>query len=329
MHHHLDACRTEVAFDTTRKAEAIAASLVARPIPGVHLEEPVPLTRAQLLAVHDAAYVDAVLTGTPRELATSNELPGWDAGLARSVLATNGGVLAAARHAVAHRTISGSLSSGLHHARRDRGAGYCTFNGLALAALDAVGRGARRVLVLDVDAHCGGGTASILSELAGARRIEQARIEQARIEQARIEQARIEQVDVSVDPYDTYDAALASAMPAFSARRTMATADDYLDTIVAELDRIADPGSIDLVLHNAGMDPHHGCEGGLEGIDAGVLAARERLVFDWIVRHRLPTAWVLAGGYTNRIPMAELVDLHRLTVEAAATAVRRFGPAPS
>ena len=314
MHHHPDACRTEVAFDTTRKAEAIAASLVARPIPGVHLVEPVPLARAQLLAVHDAAYVDAVLTGTPRELATSNELPGWDAGLARSVLATNGGVLAAARHAFAHRTISGSLSSGLHHARRDRGAGYCTFNGLALAALDAVGRGARRVLVLDVDAHCGGGTASILSELAGARRIEQ---------------ARIEQVDVSVDLYDTYDAALASAMPAFSARRTMATADDYLDTIVAELDRIADPGSIDLVLHNAGMDPHHGCEGGLEGIDAGMLAARERLVFDWIVRHRLPTAWVLAGGYTNRIPMAELVDLHRLTVEAAATAVRRFGPAPS
>lgn len=114
---HRDACRTDVAFDTTRKADAIAASLVARPIPHVRLVEPAPLTRAEVLAVHDADDVDAVLTGEPRALARSNELPGWDAGLARSVLATNRGVVAAARHAVANRTISRTLSSGLHHAR--------------------------------------------------------------------------------------------------------------------------------------------------------------------------------------------------------------------
>ena len=71
-------CDTTVAFDTTRKAAAIAASLDRQPIRHVRLVEPVPVTREQLLAVHSRAYVDAVLTGEPRALAVSNELPGWD-----------------------------------------------------------------------------------------------------------------------------------------------------------------------------------------------------------------------------------------------------------
>ena len=53
---------------------------------------------------------------------------------------------------------AGALASGLHHARRSHGAGFCTFNGLALATIAAIDAGARRVLVLDLDAHCGGGT---------------------------------------------------------------------------------------------------------------------------------------------------------------------------
>ena len=290
VYFHPDYCDTEVAFDTTRKAAAIARSLADRPIDGVELLAPEPVTRAQLLAVHDEAYIDAVLTGRPRELAVSNELPGWDTGLARAVVASSGGVLAAARHAVAEHTIAGSLSSGLHHARRHSGSGYCTFNGLALAAVDAIDRGARRVLVLDVDAHCGGGTAGIVTGLPG-----------------------IEQLDVSVDPFDTY-------APSANTRLVMTDADAMLDTLAAELARVEDASTIDLVLHNAGMDPHHGCEGGAAGIDATVLGERERIVFDWVAAHRLPTAWVLAGGYTNRISMDELVDLHRLTISAAAAA---------
>jgi len=294
VHFHPHYCATDVAFDTTRKAAAIARSLVERPIAGVELVQPEPLTREQLLTVHSEAYVDAVLTGEPRELALTNELPGWDAGLARAVSASNGGVLAAARYAVAQRTIAGSLSSGLHHARREAGAGYCTFNGLAIAAVDAIARGARRVLVLDVDAHCGGGTASIIGGTAGII-------------------GGIEQLDVSVDPFDTYE-------PPPNVRLVMSDTDRLLATVRAELARVEQPSTIDLVLHNAGMDPHHGCEGGLPGIDAAVLGERERIVFEWIAAHRLPAAWVLAGGYTNRISMGELVELHRLTISAAALA---------
>ena len=146
-------------FDTTRKAKWIADSLAESPISGIGLLEPRPMTREQVAQVHDAHYVRAVETGAPRELAESQGFQ-WDAGLWPMVLASNGGAVAAALAAL-EDGVAGSLSSGLHHARRGRGAGFCTFNGLVMAAREALTAGARSVLVLDLDAHCGGGTRSM------------------------------------------------------------------------------------------------------------------------------------------------------------------------
>src|SRR6516225_1170201 len=98
------------------------------------------------------------------------------------VCASNGGVIAAAIDALRTRCVSGSLSSGLHHARRARGAGFCTFNGLVLAARAALDAGARTVLILDLDAHCGGGTHELIRD-----------------------DERIWQMDVSVDAFDRYE----------------------------------------------------------------------------------------------------------------------------
>jgi acetoin utilization deacetylase AcuC-like enzyme len=150
------------AFDTTRKATWIADSLAESPISGIELLEPAPLTRSQLAQVHDANYIRAVETGVPRELAESQGFP-WDGELWPMVLSSNGGAVAAGLAALEHG-VAGSLSSGLHHARRERGAGFCTFNGLVIAAREALTAGARSVLILDLDAHCGGGTRSMIQD---------------------------------------------------------------------------------------------------------------------------------------------------------------------
>ncbi len=291
VHYSRAYCDTKVAFDTTRKAQAIAQSMIDQPIRRARLVEPEPVTREQLEAVHHPAYVDAVLTGEPRPLALTNDLPGWDEGLSRAVCASTGGVRAAALHALEHHTIAGSLSSGLHHARFASGWGYCTVNGLALAARSALDAGARRVLILDLDAHCGGGTADLVMDYDG-----------------------VEQVDVSVDPFDYYG-------HHDRARLVLTDGPRYLHTVQHTLDEIERPHTIDLVLYNAGMDPHERCEGGAPGINALTLDRRERMVFGWLERHRLPAAWVLAGGYTNQMSMDELVNLHRLTIGAAARSV--------
>lgn len=277
------------AFDTTRKASLIADSLVADPIRGVELAAPTPLGFDQVAEVHDPAYVRAVETGEPRSLAESQGFP-WDPGLGEMVRATNGGAVDAALEALRSGS-SGSLSSGLHHARRDRGAGFCTFNGLVLAARAALGSDAGNVLLLDLDAHCGGGTASLI---AGA--------------------PRIRQLDVSTSGFDAYESTEQARL------RIIGHASEYLPTIEQELANLAAEGpAFALCLYNAGVDPFEGCDiGGLAGVTEEMLAVRDRMVFEWCRQRDIAIAFVLAGGYVGaRLPADTLVRLHRGTMMAA------------
>ena len=50
-----------------------------------------------------------------------------------------------------------------HHATRDRAMGFCYFNNIAVAALDALENGAHRVAIWDFDAHHGNGTEAIVA----------------------------------------------------------------------------------------------------------------------------------------------------------------------
>jgi acetoin utilization deacetylase AcuC-like enzyme len=278
------------AFDTTRKAQWIAESLSASDIAGIKLVEPAPLSRDQVIKVHDARYVQAIETGLPRDLADSQGFT-WDAGLWPMVLSSNGGVIAAARFAL-ERGVAGSLSSGLHHARYCKGLGFCTFNGLVIAACEALGAGAKSVLILDLDAHCGGGTASLIAR-----------------------NERLWQIDVSVSPYDSYPASERLSLD------VVEEAADYIPTIQLRLSEADRRGlDFDLCLYNAGMDPFEDCSiGGKAGITREVLAQREQLVFEWCSRRKLPIAFVIAGGYVSRrLDRQALVELHRLTLISAA-----------
>ena len=278
-------------FDTTRKAGWIAKSLEDDPIDGIEIQSPKSLSAELVSIVHDPAYVRAVETGEPRSLAESQGFP-WDPGIWTMVAASTGGAASAALAALRSRESAGSLSGGLHHARRDRGAGFCTFNGLVLASAAAIEAGAESVLILDLDAHCGGGTHSLIKD-----------------------NPKLWQLDVSVDRFDHYT-------PSERITLTLVTkADDYLPTIDRELNTLERTAPrFDLCIYNAGMDPYEGCDiGGLKGITPTILAHREMMVFEWCLRRRIPVAFVIAGGYVgDRLSQEELVLLHRFTIEAAA-----------
>jgi acetoin utilization deacetylase AcuC-like enzyme len=274
-------------FETTRKARWVAQSLSARPLGGLRLSPNALLSATELERVHDPAYVAAVRTGEPRALAQSQGFD-WDPELWTMVRASNGGAVAAARAAL-NSGRAGALASGLHHARRSHGAGFCTFNGLALAALAALDAGAKRVLILDLDAHCGGGT----DELVGRH-------------------PSIRIADIAVDSFDRYDPAPGNTL------ELVGDATTYLPTLRRRHEVLASE-DFGLVLYNAGMDPHQHCPvGGLAGIDELVLAQRERIVFEWCRQRKLPVAFVLAGGYIGpKLSQDKLVALHRMTLSAA------------
>jgi acetoin utilization deacetylase AcuC-like enzyme len=277
-------------FDTMRKSGWVAESLVSSPIEGVEIVAPKSLEFDEIAAVHDPAYVTAVQAGEPSDLAESQGFT-WDPGMWRSVTASTGGVVAAAIEAMSNG-VSGSLSGGLHHAHRARGSGFCTFNGLAIAAKAALANGAESVLIIDVDAHCGGGTHSLIKD-----------------------DARIRQMDVSVNSFDHYDPSGANTLDMVS------DAEEYLRTIADRLSEF-DRGDWKprLCLYNSGMDPDERCGiGGLSGLNGEILHGREEMVFKWFVERGIPIAFVLAGGYIGgRLSRDELVSLHRMTIEASS-----------
>jgi acetoin utilization deacetylase AcuC-like enzyme len=290
LYYSTDYVRAKHDFDTTRKSQWIADSLETNPILNVRLAVPKPATEQELNTIHDPLYVSAVKTGKPRRLAESQGFA-WDECLYEAVCASTGGAVSAAIGAL-YQKVSGSLSSGLHHARKARGRGNCTFNGLALAACAAKQHGAKSVLILDTDAHCGGGTHSLLRTTSGVRH-----------------------ADIATNIYDAYLPCSGNML------RLILRAGSYLATLTQLLNRLEGADTpFDLCIYNAGMDSYEGCgTGGLRGISFDILKERERMVFSWCLRHSIPIAFVIAGGYIGpRLDKETLVALHRLTIEHAA-----------
>lgn len=288
--HDDEASSTRIPFDTLVKAGAVRRWLDLHLAGRVAIVRPERVTTPELARTHSRAYLAALQRGVPEHLAASNGL-GWDDGLWNSVVVSTSAVRTAALVAWQRGTVTGASSSGLHHARRGEGAGYCTLNGLVVAARAVLAAGAVRVLVLDLDAHCGGGTASLIDGVPG-----------------------IEQVDVSVVSFDSYE-------PRDDARLWLVDADEYLPTVQAALESVVDPTTVDLVLYNAGMDPHEDA-GGVTGIDSDMLRVRDRMVMEWAEEHGLPLAFVLAGGYAvGGRSIDEVAALHGITFEEAVRSV--------
>lgn len=163
-------------FDTTRKAGWVAENLIDNPLPGVLLDRPRKASVKEVSLVHSEDYLAALKMGFPADLANSANIA-WDKHTFSRALSTCGGMLTAGRSAL-KSGVSGCLASGFHHARRDEGCGYCTLNGLAVSAY-ALAESCKHILIIDLDAHCGGGTHSLI-----------------------MHHTRLWQIDVSVNDYD-------------------------------------------------------------------------------------------------------------------------------
>ena len=275
-------------LETVRKADEVAKRILEQ-FPEIKLVSPEPVTVEQLLLAHAVEYIKAFLSGEPYHVASA-ALGEWSEEVVASVLASTGGVIAAALAALKSGR-AGSLSSGLHHAKSDHGAGFCTINGLAIAALVALQNGAKSVGILDIDAHCGGGTFDILGD-----------------------NPLIRIGDVSTNGYDAWR----SGQERHKLEITT-DPDTYLDVIAEMLEHI---GSVDLLLLNAGMDPAEGgSAGSTRGFTSELLEQRELLVAEWCERTNTPVAFVLAGGYVgSNLTLGGVADLHMHTVAAIAGA---------
>jgi acetoin utilization deacetylase AcuC-like enzyme len=256
-------------METTQKNHWIANRIKEN---GGTLSIPAPITQDELNAFLDHDYVASLFNLTLRSSAFGTV---WTDNLLRSVTHSNGGVRDAVLAAL-QEGCAGSLSSGLHHAGYDYGKGFCQVNGLAGAALIAKQKG-KRVGILDVDAHCGGGTFKILGHLD------------------------IPIADISTSTYDTWTPSQNIQLLEY------ADQSDYLSQVQVALDHLK-ACDVDFIMHNAGMDPS------LDGISKATLDQREEMIAQWCKDNKIGVCWVLAGGYlSSNITEKDLVDMHYST----------------
>jgi acetoin utilization deacetylase AcuC-like enzyme len=119
-----------------------------------------PVTKEQLYLVHDSNYVDDILN-----CRIENGFENKSEEIAQSLLWTNGSFVSAARFSAINKISTVSPTSGFHHACYNKAMGFCTFNGLVLAAaLLKQENLVERVGIVDIDMHYGNGTDDILQK---------------------------------------------------------------------------------------------------------------------------------------------------------------------
>jgi|GEM_PF-24481 len=270
---------------------------------------PDPMPRNWLEAVHCPDYVEQVFTAAvPREKERRIGFPVTER-ISSRVQHTNGGTWLAAKLAMEHGFAANS-AAGSHHALHDTGAGYCVFNDLAVAANRLLAEGdAKRVLIVDCDVHQGDGTASLM---AGREDVFTLSFHAEKNFPAR--KAR-----------STQDVALPDGMGD----------EDYLEILDHHLPSIMTSFAPDLVLYQAGVDPHEDDKLGRLALSDAGLVARDRYVLGQARKNGIPIASALGGGYgvdqrkvaarharsmlAMAFPLAHLDELKR--VEAIFTGV--------
>lgn len=248
---------------------------------------PEPATYAEFCLAHDPKHVEDVLL-----CRKSNGFGSRSPEVSRSLPWTTGSLLSAARHALrVGAPVVVSPTSGFHHAGPRKCEGFCTFNGLMVTVLAVRVREdgtLRRIGIIDCDEHYGNGTADIIEEHSLQDTV----------------------------PHYTY-----GSEDLWRNRRDAEAWLARLPGIVAAF------RGCDLVLYQAGADPHEN-----DPFSRGILSnehlyQRDLIVFRGLKALGVPVVWNLAGGYQE--PLRRVLDIHDNTMRACVEVYGTGSAAPA
>ncbi|XP_071544838.1 uncharacterized protein SYNPCC7002_A1628-like [Panulirus ornatus] len=240
-------------------------------------------------SVHSKCYVKNFFDGqTSRE---EQRITGfeWTRGLASRVRYETGGTILAAKLCL-ERGLACSTGGGTHHAFPGHGSGYCLINDLAVAAHNLIHCGlATKVLIVDLDVHQGDGTA----------------------------------FSVFQDRPDIFTLSF-HCQNNFPLRKQKSDLDvglqtgigdnEYIKILSDYLPAVLDSFHPDIILYDAGVDPHHKDQlGKLKLSDKGLLK-RDTYVLKSAICCGIPIATVIGGGYDD---IMELSARHTIIHRAA------------
>jgi acetoin utilization deacetylase AcuC-like enzyme len=252
--------------------------------------------RAWLEEVHTVTYVQTFFEGNIDPKAQRRIGLPWSPGLVKRTCAAVGGTILTARLALQYG-LACNTAGGTHHAFPDFGSGFCVFNDLAVATRIVQNEQlANKVLILDLDVHQGDGTAAIFQD--------DDTVFTFSMHCQKNFPFHKQQSDLDIPlPEGLTDAA-------------------YLRTLATHLPQVLGFFKPDLVLYDAGVDPHQADRlGKLALTDVG-LYQRDKLVLETCLKQGYPVATVVGGGYDR--DLTALSYRHILLHRAASELYRRI-----
>ncbi len=246
--------------------------------------------------VHTPEYVQAYCDGTLDAKAQRRIGLPWSEALVNRTCVAVGGTILTAQLALAHG-LACNTAGGTHHAFPSYGSGFCIFNDLAIACrvlqqLNLV----QKVLIIDLDVHQGDGTAFIFQDDDSVFTFSM----HCEVNFPGTKQTS--DLDVPL-PVGMEDQA-------------------YLETLAFYLPDLLANVKPDLVLYDAGVDPHAGDRlGKLALTDTGIFR-REMQVLSTCIAAGYPVACVIGGGYAD--DLKSLVWRHSLLHRAASEVYQQY-----
>jgi acetoin utilization deacetylase AcuC-like enzyme len=126
-------------------------------------DEPLKPGLEQLERAHSPVFIDRIKSAAED---FDGDTPAHR-GIHEHALRSVGGALRALAAARKGETAFSLLRPPGHHATRDHAMGFCYFNSIAIAALEALADGMKKVAVFDFDVHHGNGTEAIFMNRPG------------------------------------------------------------------------------------------------------------------------------------------------------------------
>ncbi|XP_071847305.1 uncharacterized protein SYNPCC7002_A1628-like isoform X2 [Apostichopus japonicus] len=254
--------------------------------------KPQKVSEETVHTVHTEEYISKFFNGTTSD--KEQRITGfkWSSGLVKRCRYETGGTILASEIALS-RGLASSTGGGTHHAFPSHGAGFCLINDMAVAARHLIKKSkAEKVLLVDLDVHQGDGSADIFKDDPSVFTLS---VHCGKNYPARKQSSDL---DVSVD---------------------VGMGDkDYLAVVKEHLPWILDTFRPDLVIYDAGVDPHLKDDLGKLNLTDQGLFDRDYWVMDYMVKRGYPCSTVIGGGYSKDID--ELALRHSI-VHRAATKV--------
>ena len=259
-----------------------------------HTPEPPPTNWIEL--VHTPEYVQAYREGTLDSKAQRRIGLPWSPALVNRTCTAVGGTILTAQLALKYG-LACNTAGGTHHAFPSYGSGFCIFNDLAISArvLQQLGL-AQKILILDLDVHQGDGTAFIFQDDSSVFTFSM----HCEVNFPGTKQKSDLDIPLPVGMDD----------------------DAYLQTLAKYLPDLLSEIQPDLILYDAGVDPHASDRlGKLALTDTGIYR-REMQVLTTCVAAGYPVASVIGGGYAEDLDA--LIYRHSLLHRAASVVYKQY-----